>query len=152
MRRFEHLNRMLQDKIESLPSVQHSPRLSVSSSGPLRSSISMHVPAQSVDSLLSAQLGALDVPSASLSLDCHSPSSADQTTRTVTCSQDKATVMIGHKKLTFDKNLIPDPPRRHFSQNLTALFKEWDDGELLSIEGHTIPLKYWPAIYQRRAP
>ncbi|KAI0681804.1 hypothetical protein C8T65DRAFT_751225, partial [Cerioporus squamosus] len=45
---------------------------------------------------------------------------------------------------------IPDPPRRHFSQDISALFLEWDHGTLLRIDGHAIPLKYWPEIYQKR--
>ncbi|KAI0691160.1 hypothetical protein C8T65DRAFT_545039, partial [Cerioporus squamosus] len=55
------------------------------------------------------------------------------------------------EKLTFDVRQIPDPPRRHFSQNISELFYEWDNGGLLKIAGRPIPLKYWPDLYQKRS-
>ncbi|RPD70260.1 hypothetical protein L226DRAFT_593871 [Lentinus tigrinus ALCF2SS1-7] len=66
--------------------------------------------------------------------------------------ENQVSVMLGEEQLTFDASQIPPPPRRHFSRDIPDLFREWETGSLLTIQGRAIPLKYWPDIYQKRSP
>lgn len=55
---------------------------------------------------------------------------------------------IDGQKLTYDARHVPDPPVRHFSKSIDALFQHWTKSAILSIDGNGIPLKYWPDVYK----
>ncbi|OBZ68156.1 hypothetical protein A0H81_11958 [Grifola frondosa] len=60
-------------------------------------------------------------------------------------------VILGNEEFTFDKTQVPDPPLRHFSKDISCLFREWEDSELLKVHGRPIPVKYWSVIYKKSA-
>ncbi|KAJ8454346.1 hypothetical protein ONZ51_g13076 [Trametes cubensis] len=55
------------------------------------------------------------------------------------------------ERVTFDKTRVPNPPPVSFSDDISALFKEWHQSDLLKVSGRGIPIKYWPWFYQKRA-
>lgn len=65
--------------------------------------------------------------------------------------ENRCRIYLGEKELTFDKNQVPPPPMQHFSKSIDKLFNEWENSELLVINGQGIPVKYWDCIYKKRA-
>lgn len=62
--------------------------------------------------------------------------------------QHRVVIQLGTEKLTVDRRAVPDPPVQHFSSQISNLFREWEIGTLLRLNGQPIPLKYWGAVYQ----
>jgi len=61
-----------------------------------------------------------------------------------------ATVQLGNEEFIVDRTLVPDPPAKHFSSNIPGLFEEWHQSNSLVVNGHGIPIKYWPEFYQAK--
>jgi len=61
-----------------------------------------------------------------------------------------ATVMLGDEEFAFDRTAVDDPPAKHFSEDIDGLFKQWNDSNLLVVNGRGIPIKYWPQFYQAK--
>lgn len=60
------------------------------------------------------------------------------------------TIQLGDQTITFDRTKVKDPPVSYYSQDISRLFREWNNSEELVINGHKIPLKYWSHIYQEK--
>ena len=60
----------------------------------------------------------------------------------------RLTIVIDGLSLTLDARHVPDPPIQHFSKNVNTLFEHWKESTILSVDGHGIPLKYWPDVYK----
>ena len=65
-------------------------------------------------------------------------------------SSNLRTVDLDGEKFTYDQTKLPPPPGIHFSDDISGLFKHWNDSELLVIEGCSIAIKYWRIIYNER--
>jgi hypothetical protein len=61
-----------------------------------------------------------------------------------------ATVQLGDNKFSFDRTTVDDPPAKHFSEDIEGLFEQWNNLSLLIVNGHGIPIKYWPKFYQAK--
>jgi hypothetical protein len=60
------------------------------------------------------------------------------------------TVQLGDRKFSFDRTMVDDPPAKHFSEDIEGLFEHWNNSSLLVVNGHGIPIKYWPEFYQAK--
>lgn len=61
-----------------------------------------------------------------------------------------AIVKLGDEKFSVDRSQIPDPPAKHFSNDLAGLFEQWHCSNSLVVNGRGIPIKYWPEFYQAK--
>jgi hypothetical protein len=61
-----------------------------------------------------------------------------------------ATVKLGDEEFAFDRTKVADPPAKHFSEDINGLFEQWHSSNLLVVNGHGIPIKYWPHFYQAK--
>ncbi|EPT03527.1 hypothetical protein FOMPIDRAFT_113893 [Fomitopsis schrenkii] len=57
---------------------------------------------------------------------------------------------LGDEDFYFDRAHLPDPPSIHFSQDISALFREWHSSHLLTINGRGIAIKHWEVLYKKR--
>ncbi|KAI0327610.1 hypothetical protein GY45DRAFT_1100462 [Cubamyces sp. BRFM 1775] len=57
---------------------------------------------------------------------------------------------LNGEQIAFDRTSVPNPPSISFAEDISALFKEWHQSELLTVSGRGIPIKYWPWFYQKR--
>ncbi|EPQ56079.1 hypothetical protein GLOTRDRAFT_128037 [Gloeophyllum trabeum ATCC 11539] len=65
-----------------------------------------------------------------------------------------AVVNLGDEEFAFDRRTVPPRPAIAFSNDLPRLFREWhssDCSNALVVNGRGIPVKYWPAIFKKRA-
>ncbi len=53
-------------------------------------------------------------------------------------------------RIAFDKTTVPNPPQVSFADDISRLFREWHQSELLVIGGHGIPIKHWGWFYKKR--
>ena len=60
------------------------------------------------------------------------------------------TVMLGDEEFAFDRTTVNDPPAKHFSEDIDGLFEQWNNSDLLVVNGRSIPIKYWPQFYQAK--
>jgi hypothetical protein len=58
-----------------------------------------------------------------------------------------AIVKLGKEEFACNCTTVPDPPARHFSNNISGLFEHWHRSDHLIVNGQGIPLKYWPKFY-----
>jgi len=65
-------------------------------------------------------------------------------------SKDVATVKLGDEEFVFDRTTVADPPAKHFSDDIDGLFEQWNNSNLLVVNGRGIPIKYWPQFYQAK--
>ncbi|KIJ08190.1 hypothetical protein PAXINDRAFT_18653, partial [Paxillus involutus ATCC 200175] len=49
----------------------------------------------------------------------------------------------------FVRRLVPDPPNVLFSKDVDRLFREWENSDLLVVNGRGIPIKYWDQFYKK---
>ena len=61
-----------------------------------------------------------------------------------------ALVKLGEEEFACDRTTVPDPPARHFSNNISGLFEHWHCSDHLIVNGRGIPLKYWPEFYRAK--
>jgi hypothetical protein len=61
-----------------------------------------------------------------------------------------AIVKLGEEEFACDRTTVPDPPARHFSNNISGLFEHWHCSDHLIVNGRGIPLKYWPEFYRAK--
>jgi len=59
-------------------------------------------------------------------------------------------VQLGDSEFSFDQTMVDDPPAKHFSEDIEGLFEQWNNSSLLIVNGHRIPIKYWPEFYQAK--
>jgi hypothetical protein len=60
------------------------------------------------------------------------------------------TVMLGDEGFAFDQTTVNDPPAKHFSEDIDGLFEQWNNSDLLVVNGRSIPIKNWPQFYQAK--
>lgn len=60
------------------------------------------------------------------------------------------TVNLDGENFTYDQMKLPPPPGIHFSDDISGLFTEWNDSQLLIVEGRGIAIKYWRLFYNER--
>ncbi|KAH9840011.1 uncharacterized protein C8Q71DRAFT_703190 [Rhodofomes roseus] len=65
-------------------------------------------------------------------------------------ANNRVCINLDGQDIYFDKSDLPDPPAVHFSDNISALFREWHESRRLVVAGHGIPIKYWDKLYQKR--
>ncbi|KAF9232543.1 hypothetical protein BU15DRAFT_37546, partial [Melanogaster broomeanus] len=53
------------------------------------------------------------------------------------------------ESFAFDTSKVPDPPTVHLSKDIDRLCREWHASSLLVVDGHEIPVKYWPEFYKK---
>ena len=63
--------------------------------------------------------------------------------------ENLGTARLGDEAFQFDKTKVPDPPTIHLSKDIDRLCREWEDSTLLVVNGHGIPVKYWPEFYKK---
>ncbi|KAF9229986.1 hypothetical protein BU15DRAFT_84214 [Melanogaster broomeanus] len=56
---------------------------------------------------------------------------------------------LGDESFAFDTSKVPDPPTVHLSKDIDRLCREWHASSLLVVDGHEIPVKYWPEFYKK---
>jgi hypothetical protein len=44
---------------------------------------------------------------------------------------------------------VPSPPTVHLSKDINRLCEEWEESNLLVVNGHGIPVKYWGEFYKK---
>lgn len=54
------------------------------------------------------------------------------------------------QRVAFDKTAVPNPPQVSFADDLSRLFREWHQSELLTVSGRGIPIKNWAWFYKKR--
>ncbi|KAH9913413.1 uncharacterized protein B0H18DRAFT_888284 [Fomitopsis serialis] len=69
--------------------------------------------------------------------------------QSTTSTQHIRISLDGHD-IQFDRAHLPDPPAIHFSDDISALFRDWHMSQWLRINGRGIPIKHWDKIYKKR--
>ncbi|CDO74435.1 hypothetical protein BN946_scf184972.g2 [Trametes cinnabarina] len=54
------------------------------------------------------------------------------------------------ERIWFDKAAVPDPPHVSFAEDISRLFREWHQSEILVVGGRGIPVKHWALFYKKR--
>ncbi|TFY58918.1 hypothetical protein EVJ58_g6115 [Rhodofomes roseus] len=67
-----------------------------------------------------------------------------------TPSHQRIRISLDDQDIHIDKTHLPDPPAIHFSDDIPALFEQWNTSQLLKIDGHGIPIKHWDKVYKKR--
>ena len=65
-------------------------------------------------------------------------------------SADTATCTI--TTLTFDINIVPNPPPTSFANNVDLLFSEWYQSQRVIVAGQGIPIRHWDKLYCTTRP
>ncbi|KAI0820316.1 hypothetical protein BC628DRAFT_918558 [Trametes gibbosa] len=55
------------------------------------------------------------------------------------------------ERIPFDKTTVPNPPQISFASDVSQLFREWHQSNLLVVGGRGIPIKHWIWFYKKRA-
>ncbi|RDX50897.1 hypothetical protein OH76DRAFT_1555394 [Lentinus brumalis] len=156
LRRVENMTRKLEQKIDTL--VAAPPAQIAVARPPVRGPPRPPCPApvQSISAHLSPQHPAVSELPTESSISASAPHAAGPVVPIIDAEmaapEKQISVLLGDERLTCYASQIPDPPRRHYSQDIPELFHEWEHGGLLKIQGRAIPLKYWPDVYQKRSP
>jgi hypothetical protein len=58
-------------------------------------------------------------------------------------------VHLGQEKFLYDRTTVPSPPTIHLSKDINWLCEEWEESNLLVVNGHGIPVKYWGEFYKK---
>ncbi|KAG2108109.1 hypothetical protein BD769DRAFT_1675369 [Suillus cothurnatus] len=56
---------------------------------------------------------------------------------------------LGQEKFLYDRTTVPSPPTIHLSKDINQLCEEWEESNLLVINGRRIPVKYWGEFYKK---
>ncbi|CDO74843.1 hypothetical protein BN946_scf184280.g3 [Trametes cinnabarina] len=54
------------------------------------------------------------------------------------------------ERIWSDKAAVPDPPHVSFAEDISRLFREWHQSEILVVGGRGIPVKHWALFYKKR--
>ena len=61
------------------------------------------------------------------------------------------TITLESTTLTFDINVVPDPPPTSFADNVDLLFSEWYQSQRVIVAGQGIPIRHWDELYHKKA-
>jgi hypothetical protein len=56
---------------------------------------------------------------------------------------------LGQEKFLYDRTTVPSPPTIHLSKDINWLCEEWEESNLLVVNGCGIPVKYWGEFYKK---
>jgi len=60
-----------------------------------------------------------------------------------------AIARLGEEDFPYDKSTLRGPPLIHFSGDIERLCHEWKSSNLLTVNGHGIPIKYWGEFFKK---
>ena len=67
----------------------------------------------------------------------------------IQATENLGIAQLGSEQFSYDKMTVPPPPTIHLSQDIDRLCREWDESNLLIVNGRGIPVKYWGEFYKR---
>ncbi|KAG1892992.1 uncharacterized protein F5891DRAFT_1196959 [Suillus fuscotomentosus] len=56
---------------------------------------------------------------------------------------------LGQEQFSYDRTTVPSPPTVHLSKDINQLCEEWEESNLLVVNGRGIPVKYWGEFYKK---
>ncbi|KAG1748445.1 uncharacterized protein EDB91DRAFT_1079400 [Suillus paluster] len=56
---------------------------------------------------------------------------------------------LGQEQSLYNRTTVPSPPTVHLSKDINRLCEEWEESNLLVVNGHGIPIKYWGEFYKK---
>lgn len=56
---------------------------------------------------------------------------------------------LGSEQFSYNKAAVPSPPTMHLSGDISRLCREWEESNLLVVNGRGIPIKYWGEFYKK---
>ncbi|KAG1747414.1 hypothetical protein EDB19DRAFT_1949199 [Suillus lakei] len=56
---------------------------------------------------------------------------------------------LGQEQFSYDRTTVPSPPTVHLSKDINWLCEEWEESNLLVVNGRGIPVKYWGEFYKK---
>lgn len=56
---------------------------------------------------------------------------------------------LGQEQFLYDRTTVPSPPTIHLSKDVNQLCEEWEESNLLVVNGRGIPVKYWGEFYKK---